>query len=56
MKKLIVIIYALSTSYLCFGATLISMSKKQIKQVFINKTSISIATDNLNGRDINNTF
>ncbi len=32
------------------------MSKSQVQQAFVNKTFTSIATDNLNGRTINNTF
>jgi len=38
------------------AATLQSMTKEQIKQTIINKTLISIPTDNLNGKTINNTF
>lgn len=36
--------------------TLQSMTKEQIKQTIINKTLVSIPTDNLNGKTINNTF
>ncbi len=32
------------------------MNKKQVEEAFINKTSLSIATDNLNGQTIDNTF
>jgi len=59
MKKLSVTVISLiltTASSLSFGATLNSMTKEQIKQSFINKTFVSIATDNLNGRTIENTF
>jgi hypothetical protein len=58
MKKVTVVIIfaALSViSPLSFGAILKSMNKVQVEQAFINKTFTSIATDNLNGRTINNT-
>jgi hypothetical protein len=38
------------------ATTLQSMTKEQIKQTIINKTLVSIPTDNLNGKTINNTF
>lgn len=38
------------------ASTLHSMTKKEIKRALINKTLISIPTDNLNGKTINNTF
>ena len=38
------------------ATTIHSMTKVQIKQTIINKTLVSIPTDNLNGRTINNTF
>lgn len=38
------------------ASTLQSMTKVQVKRAFINKTLVSIATDNLNGKTINNTF
>lgn len=59
MKKLLTVFIftaLVTASSLCFGATLNSLSKDEVKQAFINKTSTSIATDNLNGRTINNTF
>lgn len=56
MKKLIVITAALMISGVSFGKSLISMNQDQVKQAFVGKTSVSIPTDNLNGRDINNTF
>ena len=40
---------------LSFGVTLNSMTQAQVQHAFINKTIISIATDNLNGQTINNT-
>lgn len=59
MKKqalLIISIMSLAMSSLSFAATLTSMHKTQFEQAFINKTFTSIATDNLNGRTIDNTF
>jgi len=41
---------------LSFGATLNSMNQDQLETAIVNKTFISIATDNLNGRTIDNTF
>lgn len=38
------------------AATLTSMTKAQIENAVINKTLVSIPTDNLNGKTINNTF
>lgn len=56
MKKLISVNFILFFCCLSFGATLSSLNKAQIEHLFMNKTAISIPTDNLNGRDINNTF
>jgi len=59
MKKLVLFgmyIGLLLFSVISVGATLHSMNKAQIEQAFINKTVVSIATDNLNGHTINNTF
>jgi hypothetical protein len=59
MKKIttIIMFFALIvTSSLTFGATLPSLNKNQFIKAFVNKTSTSIATDNLNGRTIDNTF
>lgn len=59
MKKTAVFIILLailavsSFSTLCFGVTLHSMSKNQIKQALVNKTC---GVDNLNGRTIANFF
>lgn len=39
-----------------FAVTLNSLNKEQFMKAFVNKTSISIATDNLNGHTIENTF
>jgi hypothetical protein len=39
-----------------FGANLHSLSKSQFEQALVNKTLVSIATDNLNGKTIDNTF
>gem|GEM_PF-1610532 len=58
MKKCIIFIFTavLAISSLCFAATLNSLNKDQFIKAFVNKTSTSIATDNLNGRTIENTF
>lgn len=58
MRKLVVIIFValLSINSLSFSATLNSLNRDQFIKAFVNKTSISIATDNLNGRTIENTF
>jgi hypothetical protein len=54
--KFIIFFVTLILSSASFGATLHSLNKKQVGRSFINKTAESIATDNLNGRTINNTF
>lgn len=41
---------------LIYGASLKSLDKDKMKQAVVNKTLISIATDNLNGKTIDNTF
>lgn len=58
MKKLMIVMFLalLSIHSLGAAATLVSMNKSQFKKEFVNKTLISIATDNLNGRTIDNTF
>ncbi|WED44608.1 hypothetical protein [Legionella cardiaca] len=58
MKKFIAIILTtmLVGEASCFAATLNALNKEQFINAFVNKTSISIATDNLNGRTIENTF
>lgn len=59
MRKTVLLITGtilLMLSSLSFSATLTSMSKVQFEHVFVNKTVTSIATDNLNGRTINNKF
>ena len=56
MKKLLLLFFLLTTIYsLSFGYALQSMNKEQVERAFINKTIISIGTDNLNGRTIDNT-
>ena len=52
----IICIILLFISTLSFGATLNSLNKDEFIHTFVNKTSVSIATDNLNGRTIENTF
>ncbi len=58
MRKSVVIIFValLTTNSLSFSATLKSLNRDQFIKAFVNKTSISIATDNLNGHTIENTF
>jgi hypothetical protein len=58
MKKYfsLILIGIFANSSLCFAATLSSLNKEQFVKAFVNKTSVSIATDNLNGRTIENTF
>lgn len=58
MKKSVGIMFGilLTINSLSFGAALISLNKDQFVKAFVDKTSISIATDNLNGRTIENTF
>ena len=43
-------------SFLSYAQTLESMDAKQLQQLLINKTLTSIPVDNLNGKDIANTF
>lgn len=57
MKKtaaMIMFTALVATSSLSIGATLNSMNKSQIEQAFIHNTFTSIATDNLNGRTVDN--
>ncbi len=56
MKRLLCFIMLTMLSPLMLAATLHSMTKAQIQRVVINKTLVSIPTDNLNGKMINNTF
>jgi len=57
MKKILAFfLLTLFATTPCFGATLVSLNKTQIIKAFVNKTATSIATDNLNGQTINNTF
>ncbi len=57
MKKrvfvLIVGVFMVSTG---FCATLSSLNKAEFIKAFVNKTAVSIGTDNLNGKTIDNTF
>lgn len=39
-----------------YGASLKSLDKDKMQQAVVNKTLISIGTDNLNGKTIDNTF
>lgn len=56
MKKLLQWTILLIASPGVFGAVLHSLNKKEVMESFVNKTSTSIATDNLNGKTIDNTF
>ncbi|MCX7123682.1 MAG: hypothetical protein NTV32_08500 [Gammaproteobacteria bacterium] len=59
MKKLVSIIVGavlIAVSTASFAATLTSMNKIQVERVFTNQTLVSIGTDNLNGKTIDNTF
>ena len=58
MKKIISITLAMLyfISSAGYSLTLTSLNKDEFKKAFVNKTSVSIATDNLNGRTINNIF
>lgn len=47
---------ALSVNSLAIADTLTSISKAELENNFLNKTWVSIATDNLNGQTIDNTF
>ncbi len=55
MKHFVALFFIFLNSCL-FGATLKSIGKKQVEEAFINKTAVSIPTDNLNGKTIENTF
>lgn len=58
MKKIISItlsmLYFISSAG--YSLTLTSLNKDEFKKAFVNNTSVSIATDNLNGHTIDNTF
>jgi hypothetical protein len=58
MKKSIVFLSALllATSSFSCGISLRALNKAQFIKAFVNKTAVSIATDNLNGQTIANTF
>ena len=57
MRKIIAIVSTtVLVSNLGFATTLRSLNKDQFIKAFVNKTSVSIATDNLNGQTIDNTF
>lgn len=57
MKKTIILFCALAlVSSLSFAASLTSMSKEEVKQVLVDHTATSIPIDNLDGKDIVNTF
>lgn len=46
----------LSVSVACSAATMHSITKDQMKQAFVNKTSTSISTAQLNGKNVDNAF
>lgn len=58
MKKIFITIFSvlITLNSVSFSATLNSLNRNQFIKAFVNKTSISIATDNLNGQTIQNTF
>lgn len=58
MKKILLGLFALNicVNSFAYGATLQSLDKEKIKQAVVNKTLVSIGTDNLNGKTIDNTF
>jgi len=56
IKKLIWMLILAGIYSINFASTLQSMTREEIKKTFINKTLVSIPTDNLNGKTINNTF
>lgn len=59
MKKIIAgILFStlIAVSQFSFSATLNALNKSQLEQTWLNKTWVSIATDNLNGKTIDNTF
>lgn len=54
LKILLFLILFINTSI--FSATLQPMSKNQLTRAVVDKTLVSIGTDNLNGKTISNTF
>ncbi len=58
MKRLAIfnVLMLTVTSTLAYAMTLDSLNGPQFKQAFVGKTVISVATDNLNGHTIDNTF
>ena len=56
MNKIITFLIGITTCTSGFSSVLTSMNKAEVEQAWVNKTLISIATDNLNGRTIENTF
>ncbi len=58
MKKFITLTFTilLASGSVSFASTLNSLNKEQFIKAFVNKTAVSIPTDNLNGRTIENTF
>jgi hypothetical protein len=56
MKRLSYLVALMFLNSSVLATTLQSMTKEEIQNSLINKTLISIPTDNLNGKTINNTF
>lgn len=56
MKKIIATLPFLFFIGSSYCVILTSLNKDEFKEVFVGKTAVSIATDNLNGRTINNVF
>ena len=58
MKKRIIATFALIIlmAGISYGASLHSLNKEAVTHIFVGKTFVSVDTDNLNGKTINNTF
>lgn len=55
-KVFFLAVLAVFIAPLSFGATLNSVSKKQLEQAFVNKTAVSIDVEQPNGTPISNPF
>lgn len=54
MLRTLIFSTSLIASTFSFGLTLHSMTKAQVEKAFVNNTAITIPTDDLNGKIINN--
>ena len=52
----VMLVALLATSSMSFAMTMNSISQDQVKQAFVNKTFTSIATAQLNGQSVENSF